>query len=241
MSARSKYLVKLAIEKLQADAYVSRDYPNFKTPEVVKTLENNIFNAAEIADERMPNSMLNIEKIVDDGLIFGGQPFDASLNLPLEENSLLIDEVVPENCVLSRSNVPASKSTYVRSDLQYLDVAATVEIHEAASDISSENLEDLENISVINHASIEFDVDDPDYCLTSSNEDSEDEDEDKVAEVATEEHQRKDNEEHSRRRNRSKKACSEKWKRNRNKIKRMKGQAYLGYTRTEDGKVKHNK
>lgn len=254
MSARSQNLVKLAIEQKPKEILQS-SCVNPISDRTLKVVENH-----------KPGTHIefDIENLVDAGLIFENEQLNFIDNqqcVPLEVNSTnpepvcsSADNVHTEACVLPLNVLPA----HINTDLQCFENRDIVDVD--INGLISLNTTDEEHLATERECrstgyfrttptdEVDFpvlsDSDDPDYNIAPSDENSEDETdaEKNIAppQNATYENQEETNTEEAVHLNRSKRAQPENWKRERNKVKRMKGENYLGYTRTRDGKVSHN-
>lgn len=232
MSARSKKLVKLAIEQKEKENVKSSSV-NLISRQILEVVEN---------QENIAPIEFDLDNIVDAGLIFENEQFyliDNPQCVPLDVTSTILEPLcssldkVSGHFVPPLDDITAHISTGVLQCLENT-VIPDVDIN---GPISS-NTTDAADFP-------ELADDDPEYNPASSDKNIENETdaEDKIdatSQKARELSYEVNNTEETVHLHRSKRAQPENWKREKNKIKRMKGENYLGYNRTKEGKVSHN-
>lgn len=244
MSARCKNLVKLAIAVNQE-----------QNIEPISSLT--LFSKAQNTEDQENNpNVYNVEQLVDAGLVFENQPSQANSDLSAyfsteysNKNVLAIDDVQhPVITELHCFDVANINDLNPITNYEHKTASTSVTV---LTPVSLSSVPSYDN--QLDSAESYYDNSDPDYVanVDEIDEDGEDEDEDEKheelhnnslqedAEIIQEEQTESKRKDTSKKR--FKRARPETWKRNENKIKRMKGQAYLGFTRDKDGKVSQNK
>lgn len=256
MSSRGRRLVELALDK-------SKD-----SNPTVNPLVNNK-SSSFLKDETDISELVNAGLIIADQVVTNHEPLLTPLISDTSQSPLIVNEILVNFNSSDLGNTDHVQYETDCNNLN-VALLTTEEIDNLltilpATQSASTYFANNQQLRVNSPKPIDHDnVDDPDYVPSDDTEDDEEPEDGKEVEKAEEYEEskevkkpKKNNEslgssveleccfneasDNASSTKRSKRSRPETWKRNETKIKRMKGQNYIGYTRTRDGRVTHEK